>query len=100
MSKENQSADAQVKIKGVQKGLIKGSKDLLGMYVSQNITPEALVLKCDEHIANCNRWIANVTVLKADTEAAIKVKRVEALKASVSSMSAEEKDEIIKLLSA
>lgn len=72
MNKENLSAEnAQVKTKGVQKGLIIESKTLYGMYVSPKTAPDVVVLKCNEQIENCNRWITNVTALKAEQEALV-----------------------------
>lgn len=72
MTEKNLSAEnAQVKTKGVQKGLITESKARYGMYVSPKTAPDIVVLKCIEHIENCNKWITNVTVLKAEQEALV-----------------------------
>ena len=101
MSIENSSAvNAQTKTKGIQKGIMTESKNLYGIYIRPNITPEDLVVLCDKHLVDCNRWIVNVTALKAETETKLKAQRVEAIKTSVSTMTAEEKAEIINLLSA
>lgn len=97
MSKENLSADAaQVKKIGVRKASI----DRLGFSVGKLLTPDELLKRCDEQLEKCEKWTANLKALKAEKEAEIKAQRVEALKASVGSMSAEEKADLINLLNA
>jgi len=97
MSKEIQSADiAQVKKTGVRKASI----ERLGFVVGDKVSSEELLKKCDEQLKKCEKWTANLTELKAEKEAEIKAQRIEALKASVVSMTTEEKAEIMNLLTA
>lgn len=71
-----------------------------GKWFAANATPEELLKKCNERIAEYKEWTTNLEVLKAEKEAEIKAQRIDALKTSVSTMTAEEKKEIINLLSA
>jgi hypothetical protein len=97
MNKNIQSADAaQVKKVGQRKESI----DSYGTSFGKLLTSDELLKRCDEQLEKCEKWTANLTALKAEKEAEIKAQRIEALKTSVSTMSAEEKAEIINLLNA
>jgi len=71
-----------------------------GKWFAEKASAEELLKKCNERIAEYKQWTANLEILKAEKEAEVKAQRVEALKASVVSMSAEEKAELVKLLEA
>lgn len=76
----------------------KDSNEKYGTWFPVNATPEVLVTKCNQQIANCNKWLLNLEALKVESEAIIKTTRFEALKSSLKDMSPEEKELIQSLL--
>lgn len=76
------------------------SREAYGTWFAEKATPQELIVRCDSQIADCKKWIVNLEVLKAENEMKVKAERLEALKTSISTMSAEEKAEIINLLNA